>query len=236
MRSTRDTANDKPPLTRWLVWCGIALVALLAGLYAGTMTSTTTADSAQNVTDSAELAKVQKQLVNTRVLPEDFKRLPDFDLVDGSGEAITADFLDERWTMLFFGFTHCPDVCPITLSAMKGVKQRLEKLQAEPLQVAFVSVDPKRDTPDVMGRYVKFFDDDFIGITGELNDVHALTSELGIVAAFTANEDAPENYTVDHTASMLLVDPQRRVRAKFNAPHEVDSIVADYQTLLAAFN
>jgi len=79
-----------------------------------------------------------------------------------------------------------------------------------------------------MKDYVAYFNKDFVGVTGEQTALHELTQELGIVVVFTANDENPEAYNVDHTASLLLIDPERRVRAKLNAPHEVETIVADY--------
>ena len=134
----------------------------------------------------------------------------------------------------FFGFTHCPDVCPITLTVMQEVVEKLKDFKVPQPQTVFVTVDPKRDTPEIMNQYIGYFNSDFIGVTGELNQVHQLTQALGIVAAFTVHEDDPTAYDVDHTASMLLIDPLGRMRAKLTAPHEADSIVTDYVTLLNA--
>ena len=186
--------------------------------------------------EEAELAALQETLARTQMLPSDFRTVPAFTLVGTDGEPLTERVLEDRWSLMFFGYTNCPDVCPITLSVMKGVVAELEGTGTEPMQVVFVTVDPVRDTVERMAEYIPFFDEEFVGITGELDDIHALTRELGIVAAFTANDEHPEAYVVDHTASMLLVDPERRVRAKFTAPHEVDTIVADYTAIRAALN
>ena len=119
-------------------------------------------------------------------------------------------------------------MCPTTLTVVNGVVERLEKEGAEQPQVVFITVDPARDTASRMKDYVAYFNKDFVGVTGEQTALHELTQELGIVVVFTANDENPEAYNVDHTASLLLIDPERRVRAKLNAPHEVETIVADY--------
>lgn len=203
---------------------------------AGTTSNSGAALAGASAKSQAKLHAIQANLKNSQVLPDDFKRIPDFSLLDGDGQQLTADIMDGQWNMLFFGYTHCPDVCPVTLSVMKSVIAELDIRQADPMQVLFISVDPVRDTPDVMKKYVAYFNEKFVGVSGELNAINDLTSALGIVAAFTANDEDPNNYTVDHTASMLLVDPQRQIRAKFNAPHEVGSIVDDYLTLRAQIN
>ena len=185
---------------------------------------------------SNALAELQATLQNTLALPEDFRTVPDFSLLSKEGAIADQTILDNRWTMAFFGYTHCPDVCPITLQTMKEVVSSMKADESEPMQVAFFTVDPTRDTVERMNEYVGFFDSAFHGITGELNDVLDLTRELGIVASFTANDQDPENYLVDHTASMLLIDPQRRIRAKFRPPHEAATIIADYRAILASLN
>ena len=244
--------------TRWfrfLPVIAIAIAGLLAGVYvssktglssgrvrvedsatqAATQAKDSTATRAQS-DETALLQGIQAKLKSTQVLPSDFKSVPAFSLLDVNGNEITEAALAEQWSLMFFGYTHCPDVCPITLSVMKEVVAKLEADSSPPLQVVFMTVDPVRDTPEIMKNYVSFFSEEFVGISGDLNATHELTRALGIVAAFTANKDNPENYLVDHTASMLLVDPDLRVRAKFAPPHEAATIVEDYKTLMGAFN
>ena len=104
----------------------------------------------------------------------------------------------------------------------------------DPFNVVFVSVDPNRDTPELLGRYIGFFDEKFVGITGDLNGILSFTKDLNIVVSFNENEQDAENYSVDHTVSMLLVDPQLRIRGKLNPPHEPATIAKDYQSIRAA--
>ena len=187
-----------------------------------------------SLADSAALAALQENLQTSLALPTDFKRVKDFELLDVNGKSIDQSVFDNQWSMVFFGFTHCPDICPITLQIMKDVVAKLDEQAQQQLQIVFVSVDPARDTPDVLKKYIGYFDEKFVGITGDVNDVHELTSSLGIVASFTANDADPDNYGVNHTASLLLIDPQRRVRAKVSPPLEADKIVADVLTMTSA--
>lgn len=208
----------------------LAAAAALAGVYFGLDPD----KSASTTAEAESLQALQAQLKSTTVLPADFRSVPEFELVGVDGTTLDQQVLEGQWSMMFFGYTYCPDVCPITLQVMKEVVADLEGRNIEPLQVIFTTVDPVRDTAERLKEYVGFFDQDFVGITGELTDINALTRQLGIVASFTANAKNPENYLVDHTASMLLIDPQRRVRAKFSAPHEVGTIVDDYKILIDA--
>ncbi len=199
-----------------------------------------TADSGQSSTeqstnaDNAALATLQENLQTSLALPDDFKKIPEFDLTSATGNAVNQSVFDDQWSLVFFGFTHCPDVCPITLQVMKEVVSNLEAQQQTAPQIVFVSIDPARDTPEIMEQYIGYFDEDFVGITGDVNGVLKFTSSLGIVASFTANETDPENYGVDHTASLLLIDPQGRVKAKVTPPHEAGMITEDLVLLLAA--
>ncbi len=221
-----------------LALAGIAAVGALVALQTrapetsdGVVSSTT--DPTVDDEEARALQTLQSNLKNSLVLPADFRQIPQFTLSDVDGEPLTEAMFDDRWSLMFFGFTSCPDVCPTTLSVVNGVVERLGEVGAEPPQVVFVTVDPARDSASRMKDYVAFFNEDFIGVTGEQNALHELTSELGIVVAFTANDDDPDAYTVDHTASLLLVDPERRVRAKLSAPHDVETIVSDYLELRA---
>ena len=212
----------------------IAAIALVAGFLVYSQINGDQLSTGTSPEDSEQMIALQESLTTSLALPTDFKSVADFELQDVNGEVITQAVLDGKWSLMFFGYTHCPDVCPITLQILKNVVTQLEEQGKEAPQIIFVSVDPVRDTSEVMKQYINYFDERFIGITGDMNKVHAMTSALGIVASFTANEDDPDNYVVDHSASMLLIDPQRRLRAKVTPPLEVDNIISDYLNIVAA--
>jgi protein SCO1/2 len=214
----------------------IGAIALITGVVASIQLSTSDplSGGGSSQAESQKMAKLQSALKTSIALPLTFKTVPDFELLDVNAAPITQAVFDDRWSIVFFGFTHCPDVCPTTLQVMKNVVSKVSEQQQTKPQIVFVSIDPARDTSEIMKKYISFFDEDFVGITGDMNAVHALTRHLGIVASFTANAENPENYTVDHTASLLLIDPQKRVRAKISAPHIAETIVADYLTIIGA--
>lgn len=168
------------------------------------------------------------------VLFSETRALPEFALVDQAGQPFGPARLRGRWTFLFFGFVNCPDVCPTTLATLAAVRRSLADLpEAERPGVALVSVDPGRDTPEVLGRYVSHFDPSFAGITGSREAIDVLTSGLG-VAVFIGPADADGNYSVDHTAAIFLVDPDGQVAALFGGPHEAETIARDYRRIVAA--
>lgn len=154
--------------------------------------------------------------------------LPAFTLRDHDGAAFERSSLEGNWTLVFFGFTHCPDVCPTTLHTLAGVRGALTDLPA-PLRpdVVMVSVDPMRDTPEQLSGYVPFFHPDFVGVTGEMAEIMTLTRNLGVAFAYTP-VDGSDAYSVDHTASVFLVDPQARLAAVFSTPHAVTTMASDY--------
>lgn len=233
------TPNEPTPRKRWPIIAVIAAVAVVAGIIANKAvyrknTETTVANGAliqPTAAEKQQLKTLQESLTTTAVFPTSFKSVPTFALTDEQGNAITESLFKDQWSMVFFGYTHCPDICPMTMTIMNSVAEKLEASNAQALQVVFISVDPKRDTADVLGKYMNFFNPTFKGITGELADVLKLTGKLGIVASYTVIEGT-EDYLVDHTASMLLIDPKGRVRGKFSAPHKVESIVEDYKKII----
>lgn len=159
--------------------------------------------------------------------------LPAFELVDQSGSAIDETVFEGQWDLVFFGFTHCPDVCPTTLQVLANAKAALDDLGVSPLpRIVLVSVDPERDTPEILAQYVGHFGAGNLGITGSLEGVRALTTGLGIY--FEKQERDDGNYLVDHSAAVLLIDPQGRFSALFSGPHVIDNYVHDLPILMGA--
>jgi protein SCO1/2 len=159
------------------------------------------------------------------------RALQPFQLVDHHGQRFDNRALQGHWTFLFFGYTHCPDVCPTTLSVLNGVAQRLTDSGAD-VRFAFVSVDPQRDTPEQLARFVTYFNGDFIGVTGEPKAIEALTGQLGVLFMQVSNAASPDSYLVDHTASVFLIDPEGRYHAVFTPPLDADAISADVRAML----
>jgi protein SCO1/2 len=184
-----------------------ALAALGLGIWAGSRTA----------------SKAAPDFANAVVLPSP-RPIADFTLSDQDGRPWTREQLHGHWSLLFAGFTHCPDVCPATLGVMKAVEQRIGTLN--PVQMIFLSVDPERDTPEAMKRYVRYFSPTLTGITGPTAQLDALSSSLGLAYMKAAGTSASE-YSVDHSAALALINPQAQVAAYFQAPHQVEPLVAD---------
>jgi len=168
------------------------------------------------------------------VLFSETRALPAFALIDQAGRPFGPERLHGRWTFLFFGFVNCPDVCPTTLATLAAARHSLADLpDAERPAVALVSVDPGRDTPEVLARYVAHFDPSFSGITGSAEAINSLANHLG-VAVIVGPAAADGSYTVDHSAAIFLVDPEGRIAALFGTPHEAGTIARDFRRIVAA--
>jgi protein SCO1/2 len=150
-----------------------------------------------------------------------------FRLTDHRGGAFTNESLRGRWSLVFTGFTHCPDVCPTTIALFAALRARLPD---EALQLLFVSVDPARDTPDRMAAYLAHFGAGLTGATGSDDDIGRFTAGLGL--AQVRNPGIAGAYTYDHSAALVLIDPRARVAAYFTPPHDADALAADLAGIL----
>ncbi len=160
--------------------------------------------------------------------------LPQFSLLRQSGAPVDATAFRGHWNLVFFGFTHCPDICPATLQILAAARRALAEDGQDPLpRIVLVSVDPERDTPELMGQYVSYFGEGNLGVTGTLDELTKLTSALGI---YFEKQDADDdgNYVVDHSAAVLVINPAGEFHALFGGPHQVDDYVHDLPIIMAA--
>lgn len=161
------------------------------------------------------------------------RELPEFSLQGSDGKPLTRAALLGHWTLVFPGFTSCPDVCPATLGLLKQVDASLRAAGAQAPQVWFLSVDPARDTPERLAQYVHYFNPAFVGVTAQEPALANFTRAMGIAYTKVPGTNA-ENYTMDHTAALILLDPQARITAFFTPPHQLDAMVADLKHLAGA--
>ncbi len=190
--------------TSWLLIAAAACIAGIAGYWL-----------ARELDSSAPQLASGTWLAQARVVS-------DFQLEDQHGRPFTLQSLRGKPSLLFFGFTHCPDVCPTTLFKLAQVK----KAAALPgLQIALISVDPQRDTPPALASYVRSFDPDFIGATGTVAQIRKVTTDFGVA---TQRVDLPGgDYTMDHTAAVFLTDGQGRIAAVFTPPFDSRTLAQD---------
>ncbi|MBI4006209.1 MAG: SCO family protein [Gammaproteobacteria bacterium] len=153
------------------------------------------------------------------------KQIMPFTAIDHKGNLFGLEQLTGKWSLVFFGYTHCPDVCPITLSVLNQVHQKLAEQKAENnIQIIFASVDPERDTKEQLASYIEYFNKAFIGLGGTEQQIASLGQQMGIVY-FRGEKSSSGEYVVDHTASVFLIDPLTRWVALFSTPLQADNIV-----------
>lgn len=154
------------------------------------------------------------------------KQINEFSVLDQDGNDFGINQMKGNWSFIFFGYSHCPDVCPVTMSVMADSYKELVGDNND-LQVIFASVDPERDTTEKLSQYVSYFNPDFIGLGGNNEMIKSLTDQIG-VAYYLNNENQTEDYLVDHSASIFLIDPFGRMAGKLSPPHEKNKIIQQF--------
>ncbi len=163
------------------------------------------------------------------------QRVPDFTLTSHRNEPISLSDFRGDVTVLFFGYTHCPDVCPTTLADFRQAKQALGD-DADDVRFVFISVDGERDSWIAVQEYLRHFDDDFIGMTGDPAEVRRIGEPFGLFFAYLEEYDAFGNYLVDHTASSFVIDRAGRLRLSFAHGTAPDDMAAALRRILAEDN
>ena len=158
------------------------------------------------------------------------RQLAEFKLIDDSSEVFLPEEFAGKWNILFFGFTYCPDICPLTMKQISDVKKSLGEY-SENLRFFLVSVDPDRDKPENLRVCLDNFDVDFKGLTGEIDQIYKFSTQVN--APFFPVVNSPEpNYTVDHSGSLILISPEAKYAGFFRAPHDTDKITKALASLL----
>ena len=163
------------------------------------------------------------------LLPQS-RELPELTLsnVDGQPQALAR--LKGKWTLVFFGYTFCPDICPTTLAQLRQLNGLLPAETRSQLQILMVSLDPHRDTPEKLKQYLGFFDPAYLGLTGPLADIQKLANAVSI--PFIPGDTSKENYTVDHSGNLVLLGPDGRQRGFIRAPLNNEKLKAQLPTVL----
>jgi len=162
------------------------------------------------------------------------KPLAPFAFTDHENRTFDLSRLKGKWSFLFFGYTHCPDICPMTLATLARAHESIAKTTAgaKDVQFVFISVDPGRDTAGKLGEYVTYFDASFLGVTGSSAQLGNLAGQLG-AAYEVAITPGTDNYPVYHTTAVFLVDPLARYHAVFAPPHDAEAISRRFAVLRA---
>ena len=197
------------------------VIVAAAGLFGGSWLSQKMFDQSD-----AQIAEVSEELLATTFPTA--RPLKEFQLHDQHGNAFGREQFSGKWSLVFFGYTNCPDVCPTTLTLMKTVYANLlqQGFSEQDLQIVFVSVDPDRDDNAQLAEYISYFNPAFVGITGTKEQIDIFSKQLSAIY-FIRKPDGDRPYEVDHSASILLIDPDAGFKAVFTAPHNADQISHD---------
>lgn len=171
--------------------------------------------------------------LTTGAMLEPRRAIPDFTLIDHHGRKFTNADLRGAWSLLYFGYTNCPDVCPTTLATLAAFEKRLRTAGSPPPpRVVFVSVDAARDTPAQLERYVPYFDPAFLGVTAPTQAIaENFARDLGLAVILTPHADG--SYSVDHSSALLVVDPAGRLAAILTGPFTAAGLADDYGRIVA---
>ena len=205
--------NAKSPVNRRALFIVIGAAALIVGLLAALWLQPQATTSLQSGT----------------LLPQP-RALPAFSLIDQDGSAFGPAQLQGHWTLIFPGFTSCPDVCPTTLALLRNVEAGLGD-KAQQLRVAMLSVDPERDTPARLKLYLQSFSPRFIGITAAEPQLTEIARALG-VAYVRVPGASRETYTMDHSAALILLNPRGEIAGYMTPPFDPAKLGADLAALI----
>jgi protein SCO1/2 len=215
--SESDTGQQKEGVRRSLL--GIAaFIALILGLFAASMIAPKSLSREEFMT----LGYFQLEYV---------REIADFRLLDENSQVFNVEGLRGHWSLLFFGYTHCPDVCPVTLAKLNKTMEKIDAELAAKIRVMLVSVDPERDQPSVLKEYVAAFNPAFRGITGEFDEIVKLAGQVNIAFGKVPGE-TQGSYLVDHSGSIVVVNPNGYYAGFIKPPHQPEDVATILVALL----
>jgi protein SCO1/2 len=209
------------PVSRTVSLCVVFIVAVLSMLVYTTL-------------QTPQLSEEELRAKGVFLLPRPRDITP-FELADHNGAVFDNAALKERWTFIFFGFTHCPDVCPTTMSEMgqaDAVLRRDGGTLADQFQGVLVTVDPERDTAEILGQYATAFSPRFRGVLGDRESVAQFAQQVN--AAFAKVPQDGGGYTMDHTGNIIIINPHGHYHGFIKLPHQAETIRLAYQSLAAS--
>ncbi len=160
--------------------------------------------------------------------------MPDFELKDTNGQPFHLSDVEGDITLVYFGYTFCPDVCPLTVWDIKMALKDMEG--RDRVKVVFISIDPERDTPEVLGAYLQAFDANYIGLTDDFEKVEVVMKPFGVFAEKEEVEDSAAEYLMSHTARLYLINPDRELLLMYSFGFEADDLRSDLTYLLQQQN
>ena len=171
--------------------------------------------------------------VNGAIVFENPRVLPSVELIDHNNKEFTLESLKDQWTLIFYGFLHCPDICPTTLAELSRVYNDLDDDIKEKTQIILVTADPARDNTEDLGKYVTYFNPSFLGLTGEFLNIKRFANNLNVAFNKVTTDDG---YTIDHTGNVMLINPLGHYHGFFKPPFKLAQMKGTYQSIVTTFN
>ncbi len=205
--------------TQKTVYILVALVALVMGLTFNKMMSSQQQGDNTSLIDAGII-----------LLPQS-RHLPAIEMTNQDGQPVAINELKDKWSLLFFGYTFCPDICPTTLAQLRQIKSELPEAVRDKVQIVLVSVDPNRDTPKQLKQYLGYFDPQFVGLTPRsIDELQTVANALSI--PFIPADTSKPGYTVDHSGNLALIGPDGTQRGFIRAPLNTQKMVAQLPELV----
>lgn len=220
-----DGPSDNPILKKQKrgIWITIVSILVVVSMFMGMFLHKIT---------SPRVMSADELRINGAIVFESPRIIKEFSLVDHNNQEFNLSNLQGRWSLVFFGFTHCPDICPTTLAKLAQVVKQLDTDIAKQTQILMVSVDPARDTPEKLAEYVTYFNPDFTGVTGEFLDIMSLTRNVNVAFQKVVLD---EDYTIDHTGNLILINPKGHYHGFFKPPFELAKLKTTFQSIVTQF-
>ncbi len=217
-------AKLSSPLLIFVLICGLLGTLILGYWLSGTL-----------LTDQPLLRQAQArptiELQHGTLYPASYPALPEFDLLDHQAQPFNKQRFMGKWSIVFFGYTHCPDVCPMTMQQLQQIASALDTtIPSEAVQYIFISVDPERDQ-DKLKDYISYFNNRFIAATGTDEQLAILTRSLSTNYQKHAANDGSENYLITHSGALFFINPQAQMHTLFSAPLKISPIASDIEQL-----
>ena len=202
----------------WTILSCLVVIVMSVSLYVNKMTT--------------KVALNNEQLKDLGLyLIEPARNMGSFSLTDTNQNEFQSKDFEGKWNVLFFGFTFCPDICPITMSMLSSLEKEMSKEELDRIKIFMVTVDPERDSPEHLKRYLENFSENFTGLTGGLDQIYNFATRVN--APFNPVSSSPDPYyTVDHTGSIVLINPRGQYAGFFRAPHDQEKIKKALSELL----
>lgn len=204
--------------TQKTVFILVALVSLVLGVIVNRVLSGTDQGDQTALIDAGIILLPQSRAV------------PDLTFTDQDGQPVWMSQMKGKWTLLFFGYTFCPDICPTTLAQLRQIKSELPRDAVDKVRVVLVSVDPDRDTPQQLKQYLGYFDKQFLGLRAPVATLQKLANAVSI--PYIPADTSKPNYTVDHSGNLALLGPDGTQRGFIRAPLNGQKLAAQLPGLV----